>query len=44
MGKKKRRRQKPTANPARVKSLAADILAGTVCGLILLALQKLLNW
>ena len=41
-GKKKRRRPKPTAQ-AR-KQLAADILAGTVSGLIVLAVQKLLNW
>lgn len=33
MGKKKRRRRKPTAHPERMKQLAADILAGTVSGL-----------
>ena len=44
MGKKKRRRRKPTAPPERMKQLAADILAGTVSGLIVLAIQKLLDW
>jgi hypothetical protein len=44
MSKKKRRRRKPTARPERMKQLAADILAGTVSGLIVLAIQKLLNW
>lgn len=44
MGKKKRRRKKPTARPERMKQLSADILAGTVSGLIVLAIQKLLNW
>ena len=43
MGKKKRRRRKPTAHPERMKQLAADILAGTVSGLIVLAIQKLLE-
>ena len=42
MAKKKRRRRRPTAQ-AR-KQLAADILAGTISGLIVLAVQKLLNW
>ncbi len=41
MSKKKRRRRKPTALPERMKQLAADILAGTVSGLILLEIQ---NW
>lgn len=44
MSKKKRRRKKPAAQPERMKQLAADILAGTVSGLIVLAIQKLLNW
>lgn len=44
MGKKKRRRRKPTAHPERMKQLVADILAGTVSGLIVLAIQKLLDW
>lgn len=44
MSKKKRRRRKPTAWPERMKQLGADILAGTVSGLIVLAIQKLLNW
>ena len=38
MAKKKRRRRRPTAQ-AR-KQLAADILAGTISGLIVLAVQK----
>lgn len=42
--KKKRRRKKPTTPPSRMESLAADILAGTISGLIVLAIQKLLNW
>ena len=42
MSKKKRRRHKPTARAKR--KLAADILAGTISGLIVLAVQKLLNW
>lgn len=42
-GKKKRRRKKPTA-PSRMESVAADILAGTVSGLIVLAIQRLLDW
>lgn len=41
--KKKRRRHKPTARPSRMASLAADILAGTISGLIVLAVEKLLN-
>ena len=40
--KKKRRRQKPTAQARR--QFAADILAATISGLIVLAVQKLLNW
>ena len=40
--KKKRRRRIPTAQ-AR-KQFAADILAATISGLIVLAVQKLLNW
>jgi geranylgeranyl pyrophosphate synthase len=40
--KKKRRRHKPTAQ-ARYQ-VAADILAGTISGLIVLAIQKLLDW
>ena len=44
MNKKIRRRRKPTARPERMKPLGADILAGTVSGLIVLAIQKLLNW
>lgn len=44
MGNKKRRRRKPAAQPERMKQFAADILAGTVSGLIVLAIQKLLDW
>ncbi len=42
--KKKRRRKKPATQPERMKQLAADILAGTVSGLITAAIIKLLNW
>ena len=42
MAKKKRRRSKPAAQ-AR-KQFAADVLAGAISGLIVLAIQKLLNW
>jgi hypothetical protein len=42
--RKKRRRQKPTAQPKRMESLAADILAGTISGLITAAILKLLDW
>jgi hypothetical protein len=44
MSNKKRRRRKPTARPERMKQLAADILAGTVSGLITAAILKLLDW
>ncbi len=44
MSEKKRRRRKPKARPARIESLAADILAGTISGLITAAILKLLNW
>lgn len=43
-GKKKRRRQKPTAQPKRMESLTDNILAGIISGLIVLAIQKLLDW
>lgn len=43
-GKKKRRRQKPTARPKRMESVAADILTGIVSGLITAAILKLLDW
>lgn len=43
-GKKKRRRPKPTAQPDRMTSLAADILAGAVSGLITAAILRLLKW
>ena len=41
MGKKKRRRRKPTARPSRKVDLLADILAGTISGLITAAILKL---
>ena len=44
MGKKKRRRRKPTARPSRKVDLLADILAGTISGLITAAILKLLDW
>lgn len=44
MGKKKRRRHKPTAQPNRLQVLADTILAGTISGLITAAILKLLNW
>lgn len=44
MGKKKRRRRKPTARPSRKVYLLADILAGTISGLITAAILKLLDW
>lgn len=42
MSKKKRRRKKPAAL-AR-KQFAADVLAGTISGLITAAILKLLGW
>ena len=42
--KKKRRRHKPTARAKRMEQFAADILAATLSGLIVLAVQNLLNW
>ena len=44
MGKKKRRRRKPAARPFRKVDFLADILAGTISGLITAAILKLLNW
>lgn len=44
MAKKKRRRRKPTARPERMESVAADILAGTISGLITAAILRLLKW
>lgn len=44
MANKKRRRRKPTARPNRMEALAADILAGTISGLITAAILKLLDW
>lgn len=44
MGKKKHRKKKPAVRSTRIQQLATDILAGTISGLIVLAVQKLLNW
>lgn len=44
MAKKKRRKPKQAAQPKRMESLAADILAGTVSGLITAAILRLLKW
>ena len=48
MGRKKAdgisRRHKPTAQAKRMRQFTADILAATISGLIVLAVQKLLNW
>lgn len=41
MGKKKRRRHKPTAQPNRLQVLADTILAGTISGLITAAILKI---
>lgn len=43
MGKKKRRRKKPTA-PSRMESLTSDILAGIISGVITAAILKWLGW
>lgn len=42
--KKKRRKRTQAAQPKRMENLADNILAGVVSGLILLLLQKLLDW
>lgn len=42
--KKKRRRRKPTAGAKKMEGLAADILAGTIAGIITAAIIKLLGW
>ena len=44
MGKKKRRRRKPTARPSRQVALLADILAWSISCLITAAILKLLDW
>lgn len=44
MGKKKRRKKKPAACPDRMESLASDILAGTISGLITAAILKWIGW
>jgi len=44
MSKKKRRRRKPTAQPNRMETLASDILAGAISGLITAAILRLLDW
>ena len=42
--KKKHRRQQLAVQPKRMEGLLADILAGTISGLITAAILKLLNW
>ena len=44
MAKKKRRKHKQAARPNRMTGFLADILAGVISGLAVLAIQKLLNW
>lgn len=44
MANKKRRKRKQAAQPNRIVDLTVNILAGTISGLIVLAIQKLLNW
>jgi len=44
MAKKKRRRRRPTAQPYRMESFLADLLAGIISGLTTAAILKLLNW
>lgn len=44
MGKKMRRKHKQAAQPERIERLAADILAGTISGLITAAILRLLHW
>ncbi len=41
---KKRRRRKTAAQPNRMEAIAADILAGTISGLITAAILTLLDW
>ena len=36
--------KKPTAQAKRMRQFTADILAATISGLIVLAVQKMLNW
>ena len=44
MANKKRRKRKQAARPDRMAGLADNILAGIISGLIVLAIQKLLDW
>ena len=44
MANKKRRKQKPAARPSRIEALTGDILAGTISGLIVAAILRLLDW
>ncbi|MEA4934969.1 MAG: hypothetical protein VB071_15500 [Lawsonibacter sp.] len=44
MSNKKRRKRKQAARPERIESLAADILAGTISGLITAAILKWFGW
>ena len=42
--KKKRRQHQPSTQPKRMEQLAADILAGTISGLITAAILRMLDW
>ncbi len=44
MAKKRRRTNKHAAQPERLKQIGCDIISGTISGLIVLAVTKLLNW
>lgn len=44
MSRKRKTRPKGEKTPAWMKSVAADILAGTISGLIVAAILKLLGW
>ena len=46
MSVKKKHRKAPrlTVQPNMIRSLAADIIAGTISGLITAAILKLLDW
>lgn len=43
MGKQKKKRCKQKLT-AQARQFLADVLAGTISGLIVLAVQRLLNW
>ena len=42
--KKKRRQHQPSTQPKRMEQLAADILAGTISGLLTAAILRMLDW